>query len=251
MLLVWGRGSGQSYMGELPGAECAACGEVTARTVVASFSYWHFWYIFSFLTDQDYRTVCQSCGAATLMEKTDALALFPRDNIPFIRKRGWMLCLGVLFFILAYVSIRNYIHGMQLRAMLSAPTMGDVYFADLARVPGSGYDEYGKMGASKLYGAMLVVGPSEKRRYPIATSNIAYRAKSTLESAVEAGNLEYSFNRNEAGEVLALSSEDLEGLWKGGVLYGGARTGFQTAFRFLSRNKAATQGTVTASPESP
>lgn len=218
MLFVHGTGGGRAVMGDTPAVLCEACGQVAPRAGVVNFRYWHLWYLFSFLTGREYQTVCRACGAIAPMDKAEAKIQFPKDNIPFIRKRGWMLCLGAAFVLLFGVALGNQRNAERLREMLAAPAVGDAYQADLSKVRGSGY----AYGGDTMYGAMILVEKQDDGRFVVATSDTAFERKSDLRKQMKA-DLEYSVSYNDEEEPLTLSQKELADLLNVGILYDGER----------------------------
>ncbi len=219
MILVWGSGEGRSVMGDMPATKCATCGQMSPRTAVVLFKYFHLWYLFSFLTGRDYMTICNSCGGVAELDKAEADANFPSDNIPFLRKRGWMLFVGAILAIVFFVAVGSYMSGVRLKGLLESPAVGDLYAANLAKIPGSGYEQ----GPKPMYGGMLLVRELENGSFLVATSDIAYDMKSGWRK--EGGKVvDYSVS-GEDGVPLMLSSSDLIRLHSGGVLYEGKRDG--------------------------
>lgn len=218
MLFVHGTGGGRAVMGDTPAVLCEACGQVAPRAGVVNFRYWHLWYLFSFLTGREYQTVCRACGAIAPMDKAEAKIQFPKDNIPFIRKRGWMLCLGAAFVLLFGVALGNQRNAERLREMLAAPAVGDAYQADLSKVRGSGY----AYGGDTMYGAMILVEKQDDGRFVVATSDTAFERKADLRKEMK-DDLQYSVSYNDDEEPLTLSQPELVKLEADGILYEGER----------------------------
>lgn len=242
MLLVWGSGDGRAVMGDMPVTKCGTCGEMSPRTAVVVFKYWHVWYLFSFLTGRDYRTICKSCGAVATLDKIDARAAFPKDNIPFMKKKGWMVCAAAVFAFIFIAAIGNQMDEARLKGLLEAPAVGDLYAADLSRIPGSGYEQGGK----RMYGGMLLIEKLEDGGFIVATSDTAYDKKSGWRS--EGDESEYSVSGID-GVPLTLSPADFAKLHGDGILYDGNReeSGLRLAREFEAEEEEPEA--VTADPE--
>lgn len=215
MLVIWGSGNGRSVLGELPEDKCHACGEKATRSAFVDFKYWHIWYLFSFLTGRDYRTACNACGAVSPYDKAEAKANFQRDNIPFIRKNGWAICAALLVLFLAFGAVSSRSKRQRIEAMLNAPHIHDVYLADLAKVASSGYAP----GSGKMYGVMVLVSEGEDGRFVVATSDVAYGKKSSLDKEIKQG-LSYS---HDGDDPLFLSQEELTKLYRDKIIYDAKR----------------------------
>ncbi len=215
-MLVYGSGEGQSVMGDLPAETCPACGQKVARRVLCVWKYWHLWYLFSFVTGRSYKTVCPACGAVAVYDRDSAMAAGLSDNIPFMKRRGWVLGALAVFCVLVFVVVGNAIKAERLKGMIGAPLTGDMYMADLAKIPGSGYRP-----GKAMYGAMLLVEKMEDERFLVATSDTAWDKKKGLAENLE--DLLYSVSELDNGEPLTLSQEELADYLGNNVIYDGKR----------------------------
>lgn len=92
---AYGKGEGKSVMGELPPQVCRTCGRRTGRVALCVWDYVHLWHLCSFVTKRSYRTICKSCAAVADYTRADARAAGFCDNIPLMRRKGWLLCAAV------------------------------------------------------------------------------------------------------------------------------------------------------------
>ena len=216
MFIVWGRGGGRSVMGELAEDKCEACGEKVARTAFVDFTYWHIWYLFSFLTGRRYQTACNACGAVAPYDKTEAKLRFQRDNIPFLRKNGWAVCVSLLALLFIFGAVSSDSNRRRLEAMLDAPLAGDIYLADLSKIDNSGYAS----NTSAMHGAMALVDKLEDGRFIVATSDVAYNKKSGFAGKMRKGEVSFTYDED---DPLLLSREDFAKLYGERVIYDGKR----------------------------
>ncbi len=216
MLLFYGSGEGKSVMGDLPEQICPSCGNRAARTAVCVWDYVHLWYLFNFITKRRYRTVCKGCGAVAEYDRADARAAGLSDRIPFMKRKGWMVGVGLIALI-AFISVRVDAENRQrLQDMVSAPATGDIYKANLAKIPGSGY----KPGKD-MFGTLMLLESGGGDRFLVATSNTAWDKKKGLTRNMD--DLEYSVSRLDNGEPLTLSREELAAYVESDVIYDGER----------------------------
>lgn len=215
-MLVYGKGEGKSVMGDLPEQPCPACGQKTARTAVCVWNYGHLWYLCSFITKRSYKTICKSCGAVADYAREDARAAGLGDNIPFMKRKGWMICAALVLVIAVIAYQGNLASAERLRSMVEAPQSGDIYMANLAKVPGSGY-----AAGKAMYGTLLLLDKNDDGRFLVATSNSAWDKKKGLRSNWE--DLKYSLGEMENGDPLTMSQKDLAAYLGSDVIYDGKR----------------------------
>lgn len=215
MFFIYGSGGGRSVLGELPEEKCPDCDERAPRTAFVDFKYWHVWYLFSFLTGREYHTACNACGTVAPYDKTEAKLHFSRDNIPFVRKNGWAVVVGLIVLFMAFGAMSSREKRQKIEAMLAAPQNNDVYLADLSKIANSGYVQ----GKKKMYGAMVLVEAREDGGFVVATSDKAFGTKSALSKEMKQG-ASYS---HDGEDPLILSREQLSALFRDGIIYDGMR----------------------------
>ncbi|MCD8139413.1 MAG: zinc ribbon domain-containing protein [Planctomycetaceae bacterium] len=216
MLLLWGSGGGHAVLGELPEEQCEACGAKSTATALVTYRYWHLWYLFSFLVRREYFKACSACGAVVPFDKTEARLQFPKDNIPFIRKRGWLAVIALIGFCILLGAVGSWRNRAAVAALLAEPKVMDFYYADLARVENSGY----RQGGPSVYGVMALLEEREDGAFLVATSTRAFSKKSELEKVVEQGAFQCT---NDEENPLICSREELAELLRASIIYGGKR----------------------------
>jgi hypothetical protein len=181
MIFFYGSGEGDAVLGSAGEYTCPSCGEMSAFSAVVHYTYYHLYWLFSFVTGRQYRAVCGNCGATTPIDPATTRERFPKDAIPFIRRRGWMLVLAAVGALVVYFGVaghfENQARAERERAYLASPRKNDVYLANLAKVDGSGFPT--DKGA--LFGVMkLMETEDEDGDLTFATSTVAYESVKDL-----------------------------------------------------------------------
>ncbi|MCD8351636.1 MAG: zinc ribbon domain-containing protein [Planctomycetaceae bacterium] len=224
MLLVWGSGGGRAVLGELPEEHCDACGEKSIATAFVEYKYWHLWYLFSFLVGRKYFKTCTACGSTVPYDKTEAKLHFPKDTVPFIRKKGWLVVALLIFSFVFVGAVGSWRNRAALSSMIAEPKMMDLYYADLSKVENSGY----RQGGPSVYGIMALIEERDDGTFLVATSTQAYAKKSQLEKEVKNDSIHCTYDDE---DPLICSREQLENLVKGKIIYDGKRLSLEPPAR--------------------
>ncbi len=212
MLLVYGSGGGRAVLGELPEEHCDACGEKTVSTAFVDFKYWHLWYLFSFLVGRSYFKACSACGSVVPYDRTEARLHFPKDNIPFIRKRGWLVVVALIVAFVLMGAVGSWRSKAAVAAMVADPQVTDLLYADLTKVENSGY----RQGGPSVYGIMALIEEQEDGTFLVATSTKAFAKKSQLKDEVAKGAIQCT---SDDEYPLVCSREDLQNLVRKRIIY--------------------------------
>lgn len=224
MLVVWGSGNGRSVMGQLPEQECSVCGDTATRTAFVDFKYWHVWYIFSFLVGKTYHQACDSCGTVAEYDKFEAKRDFPRDNIPFIKRYGWLVCAAIVLAVVLFASINSWRNHRAVGALVLEPRVKDLYLAEMNKIQNSGYP----FGKERIYGVMYLMSEREDGKFVVATSAEAYGKKSALRKYLAGDSVRFSHDEE---DPLLLSKEDLARLYSQKIIFDARRPSAPDASR--------------------
>jgi len=178
MYLVWGDGEDRAVLGHLPEDTCPACGKKTKYIVYVDYTYCHAFCVFSFLLERKYHKACNSCGASEPFSKGDVPLYFNKDNIPFVRKNGWLLCLVIAATVAAMVTFIQWHRNARLAAAVADAKVGDVFIATINRIPNTGFAHY---SGHSLYGALALMELGEDGKFLVAIGAKRYRRKTYLE----------------------------------------------------------------------
>lgn len=174
-MILYGRGSGQAVMGQAGRHVCPSCKEEADINATVVYKYFHIWYLLSFLTGREYFLVCDKCQAAVQVDEATAKAQCPNDNIPFLRRKGWMLVLAVIAFFIAVSSYNDWSTARKTRQYLANPVIGDLVVANMVRVEGSGFTaDNPDIKKGIAYGGLLFMGIDEDEDRVFATTMRAY-----------------------------------------------------------------------------
>lgn len=152
MFIFWGSGGDTNNLGEIGERECSVCEKATPFYVALQYSYCHFMFVFSWVSQRDYYAVCGHCHNGLLLERADAQKAFPNDHIPTIRKKGWVVGLGLVVLLLVAGFFGNASRQKGYSEYLDRPQLGDIYLANLKLIEDSGFESY----TSAMYGPMLL-----------------------------------------------------------------------------------------------
>lgn len=215
-MIVWGTGSGQSTLGEAGEFDCPACGEKSTFSAIVNYSYFHIWWLFSFLIGRKYFIVCDSCQNGKSVDKSMIRSKYAKDNIPFIRRRGWLLCFGAIVAFFALGAWQSAKHTRQLNQALAAPAVGDIYLVNLAHIENSGFGPDNKsIKDGKAFGTLKLL-EMEGENLTLATSFEAYNKQSTLTKTLKNDPDEITYDHD---DPVYLTLGELRDLRKRGSLF--------------------------------
>jgi hypothetical protein len=106
-MLIWGSGSGVCIAGEAGMRDCPVCGSAQRFDLSVSYGYAHIWYLFSWVTRRKYLSVCSRCHNGIVLSKREFRDRVPKDPIPFMRRRGWLLLPVIVGLVLALGATRE------------------------------------------------------------------------------------------------------------------------------------------------
>jgi hypothetical protein len=90
-MIIGGSGSGVCIAGEAGMRDCPICQNAQRFDLTLQYSYAHIWYVFSWITRRKYLSVCSRCHNGVAISKREFQERVPKDPIPFMRRRGWLL----------------------------------------------------------------------------------------------------------------------------------------------------------------
>jgi hypothetical protein len=133
---------------------CKRCGGIESFHYQVRYIYIHILFVFSFVVRREYVMACGCCNT-TLPVETKNIEEFlnHKDPGPFIRRRGWALCLAVLAMAIAVWLLGNLYERTVSGHHINSPESGDLYLVDFSRIPGS--EKY--QVSSRFYGYMKVL----------------------------------------------------------------------------------------------
>ena len=212
-MIIWGSGGGQETLGDLGEHECGACEKKSGFTAILNYTYRHIWYLLSFVSKREYYAVCDNCNNAVPIDKAEAKKMFPKDQIPFIRKNGWVLGAVALAVFLVVMVIGSNAKNKKNEEYLASPMVNDLYLADLAKVPNSGYDE--RDDVKNAYGIMKLIKVTDEGVDFVASTK-ANDKKSGLRKALRSSKETIKYDMS---DVLQFSREDIRALYDKSVIY--------------------------------
>ncbi len=215
MLFVYGSGKGKAVLGEGVVQPCPACKTEAVINPVVEYSYFHIWWLFSFVTGRKYALACSNCEASAPVDAALIREKYPHDNIPFIRKNGWLVVVIPVMLAIAAGIIGGAIGDMRTKSHAAAPAVNDLYLANLAKVEGSGFETDGNNAKRhQAFGTMKLI-EIDGDDLVFATSMSAYDKASALRKALkdEPGDFEYDMD-----EPVTLTRQSVEKLLSGKVI---------------------------------
>ena len=214
-MIVYGSGGGTSNLGEAGTHECPACNQTSTFSAICNYTYWHIYWLCSIVTKREFYIMCDNCQSCNPIDKAMVKEQFPRDNIPFIRKRGWMLfaVLGlILFGGIAVGSIASsQAKQEKITQFLQEPKVGTILHLNLSYVDGSGFGpDNPEIKNRQAWGVMKLLEIDEGV-YSFATSTKAWEEKKGLRQALGRGQVRYDMEA-----LVHLDTDDLNQLNKDG-----------------------------------
>lgn len=214
-MIVYGSGGGTSVVGEAGTHECPVCKQTSTFSAVCNYRYWHIYWLCSIVTGKDYFIACDNCQNATPVDKATIKAQYPKDNIPLIRKWGWLPFAALLVFILG-VGISSSMESSanrkeRIATFLAEPKVNDVVDCNLSYVANSGFGpDNPNISNRKAWGTLKVV-EVDGDEYFLATSTKAWEEKKGLSQ--NRGSIQYDMK-----DLVYLDKADLQELYDKGHL---------------------------------
>ncbi len=153
-MIIWGSGGKLVELGAAGTAECAVCEKERAFRNVLAYRYAHVWYLFSWVTRKEYLTVCETCNRGTQHDTKAFEAKLGKSPIPFYRRFGGLVLLGLIAAIVAFGMIASSRTTARENVLLDRPQVGDLYTVDLERLVPGGFEghAYGVMRVAAIDG---------------------------------------------------------------------------------------------------
>ncbi len=211
MLYIWGSAGDRAVAASAGSRACAICNSVQPFELVIDYRYFHIWYLLSWVTKREYAFSCTRCGHGTKAERVEYAPLLQKDPIPFLRRRGWTLPLLAAAPTLAFAFVVSGQHAQEVKALLAAPKLGDVYSVDLGLVADS------MQGQSPAWGEIKLVGIDGSRRHFVVGGH-GWDRKSDLREEQRQG-LIYADDYYDEDDELDLEQHQLETLQASGTLF--------------------------------
>ena len=211
MLYIWGSGGDRVVAASAGSRECAVCNSVQPFELVVDYRYFHVWYLLSWVTSRKHAFACTRCGNGTPAERAEYAPLLQKDPIPFLRRRGWTLPLLAAAPTLAFAFVVSGQHAQEVKSLLAAPQVGDVYSVDLGLVADS------MQGQSPAWGEIKLVAIDGTRRHFVVAEH-GWDRKSDLRKEQRKG-LIYEDDYYDEDDELDLEQHQLETLHASGTLF--------------------------------
>ncbi|MDR3212023.1 MAG: zinc ribbon domain-containing protein [Planctomycetota bacterium] len=160
MLFVYGSREKQAVLGNTEPRFCPSCQQKASFTAWVDYRYFHLWHLLCFIYRRRYFTRCNHCRAVAPVERDELRGDFSSDNIPIRHRAGWIILVFILGSIVVMTSVNSFVKKTRYRSLAEAPVAGDIYLADLAKVPGSGFnptDSPDYKEGDKNHGALLLL----------------------------------------------------------------------------------------------
>ncbi len=148
-MIVWGSGGDVVQLGAAGQGQCQSCERERNFRNVLAYRYAHVWYLFSWVTQKQYMTVCEACNRGFQHDSKTFEAKLGKSPIPFYRRYGGLALLGLIGIVIVAAIISSQNASRHDEALLSGPKVGDRYSVDLARVVPGAYE-------GKAYGVVRI-----------------------------------------------------------------------------------------------
>jgi hypothetical protein len=94
--MVYNWGKDFATLGTVGQIECPICGETRPEIAVVQYDYFGLMWLFNFAFNRKYLRVCDKCHQGKQVEPATLGPLAEKDNIPFLRKFGLFLLVGII-----------------------------------------------------------------------------------------------------------------------------------------------------------
>lgn len=186
MFFIWGTGGGRSDEGNIGIHQCEVCNNQAQFNAAVYYRYFHFWYIFSFLTSRQYIYECSHCSNGYSIKAAEFKKNFPKNHIPFFRKFSWLICLVIIAVLIGMASISSGQHQAEVESYIASPAVNDIYVADFAKIEDSGYND-----KTKAYGAMKLNRVITEGTYYFAISTHGYEKEKGIRKELREHSIVY------------------------------------------------------------
>jgi len=141
-------------LGDYGPHHCPFCNGLEHFHYEVRYVYFHVLFLFSFILRRKYVLVCNYCMETVPAERSEALQERTSDPIPFIRRKGWVVCLAALGLVLVYCLSSSFFTRQLAQHRIDNPIPGDLYLADFSKVRGSNHHQWN----ARFYGYMQLAG---------------------------------------------------------------------------------------------
>lgn len=212
MAILYGTAGGVSEIGDMGIRHCEQCGKDAPFTALVRYSYFHIWYLFCFIAGRDYYLRCANCDGLEPTNVGTVREQHASDNIPFLHRNGGLAILCLISAVLFAISVKEKFDGRQADVYIASPQANDLYIADLAAIPDSGFgvDNLNLGVSAKAYGIMRLLRREGDKLF-FASSNKAFESKSDMDK--KRRELKY-----DTDTVFALTAEEVRKLRQAGVI---------------------------------
>ena len=118
-MIIWGFGRERVELGPAQARECGHCAHRRPFRHVLRYRFVHIWYLFCWVTEKQYLAVCDICHHAVPQDTQAFEAALPRSPIPFYRRSGWVVLLGLV----AVVGAASYLRSRRSEPVEELPSL--------------------------------------------------------------------------------------------------------------------------------
>jgi hypothetical protein len=133
MIFVWGSANKEAYVPEIGQYHCLYCDQDGAFARVVTYRSHHIYGFIRWISGVSSYTSCCACGAAH-SEHTNSSAPEIKHSIPWWDRRSWLIPVGIIALLIVIGSITSARDGVDNRAFIANPKIGDVYEANLSKL---------------------------------------------------------------------------------------------------------------------
>ena len=123
-MIIWGSGGDTLRLGEAGVAHCSTCEKERGFKNVLSYRYAHLWYVFCWVTEKAYYTVCDACGRGPKQDAKTMEAQLGKSPIPAHRRFGGLVLLGLVVLAVIVGVIGSQASDRRENALLDQPQAG-------------------------------------------------------------------------------------------------------------------------------
>lgn len=156
-MLIWGSGGDVVQLGNAGEAHCQICEKDRPFKNILSYRYAHLWYLFSWVTEKTYATVCDVCGRGTRHDSKQFEEKLGKSPIPFYRRFGGLFLLGLIAVAVVFGIVASNQSNARETKLIAQPQVGDLYVVDLEKLVPGGFDghAYGVMRVASINGQQI------------------------------------------------------------------------------------------------
>jgi hypothetical protein len=94
--IVFGSGGDSLHLGTVEHRHCETCERERPFSLHLRYRYGHIYWVFAWVTMREYLMICDVCSRGWALDAKQIQETLKEDPIPFMRRLGWTLPVGLI-----------------------------------------------------------------------------------------------------------------------------------------------------------